>query len=112
MRHHRETPKKPSKNNILTKSKIMLNITKLDEIIDLISNLKFESFEIIAIKQLLRKNKKSTFVAKDSKKIEKNKCELPHVLNYKKNRRFLFIINLHCDTNEQSNQITFYFKFK
>ena len=80
--------------------------------IDLVNNLKFESFEIIAIKQLFRRNKKPTFLAKNSKKTEKNKCELPHVLNYEKNRRILFNINLHCDTNEQSDQIMFYFRFK
>lgn len=50
MRYHREILKKSSEKNLLTKLRIMLDTTKLREIINLVNRLRFKSFEIIVLK--------------------------------------------------------------
>jgi len=51
MRYHREIPKKLSGKNLLTRSMIIANTTKLREMTDLANRLRFEFFDIIALKQ-------------------------------------------------------------
>jgi len=87
MRYYCEIPKKLSKKNLLTKLRIILNTTRLREMIDLANCLKFKSFKIIALKQFLKltnstivkENERLAFVTNDLKKTKKNKCEMLYV---------------------------------
>ena len=120
MRYHREIPKKPCRNDILAKPRAMLDTARLREIADLANHLGFESSEITALKQLpksadpsrARRNARPILVTEGPGEIKKDRCGLPHVPNYEEDRKFLFITNLHHDTDEQSEGITSYFRLK
>ena len=120
MRYYREISKKPSGKNLLTKPRAILDTTRLRELIDLVNRLRFESFEITALKQfsksadstIIRENEKLTLVTDDSEKIRKDKCEILHTQNYEEDRKFLFITHLLDNKYEQFEKITFYFKLK
>ena len=81
-----EILKKLSEKNFLIKSRIILNTTRLREMIDLVNHLKFESFEIIVLKEfsksadstIIKENEKFTLVTDDLKKIRKDRCKILH----------------------------------
>ena len=120
MRYHREIPKKPSRKDILAKPRAMLDTARLREMADLANHLGFESSEITALKQLpksadpsrVRRNERPMLVMEGPGEIKKDRCGLPHVPSYEEDRKFLFINNLHRDTDEQSEGITSYFRLK
>jgi len=120
MRYHREILKKFNEKDLLTKLRAMLDTTRLREMVDLANYLRFESFEIIVLKQfsklidltIVRENEKLAFVTNDLEKIRKNKCEILHAQNYEKDRKFLFITHLHNDKDKQFKEITFYFRLR
>ncbi len=86
MRYYREILKKLNEKNLLTKSRAMLDITRLREMIDLANYLEFKSFKIIVLKQfsklvdltIVKGNEKLAFVTNDLEKIRKNRCEILH----------------------------------
>ena len=120
MRYHREILKKPNEKNLLAKLRAMLDTTRLREMVDLANHLRFESFEIIALKQfpklvdptIVRGNEKLALVTNGLGKIRKDRCEIPHAQNYEEDRKFLFITHLHNDRDEQFKGITFYFRLR
>lgn len=79
MHYHCEVSKKFNEKNFLIKLRVILNITTLREIIDFANCLKFESFEIIALKQfsklvdltIIRENEKFALVINDLEKSKK-----------------------------------------
>ncbi len=109
MRYYREISKKFSEKNLLAKPRTMLDTTRLREITNLVNLLRFESFEIIALKQFLKLidstivkgNERFAFVTNDLEEIRKNRCEMPHAQNYEENRKFLFITYLHENRDKQ-----------
>lgn len=120
MRYHYEVSKKLSEKNLLTKPRAILDITISRDMIDLANCLEFKSFKIIALKQfpklvdltIIRENKRLAFVTNDLGKSRKDKCETPHVQNFEKDRKFLYITHLHDDRDKQFEGITFYFRLK
>ena len=120
MHYHCEILKKSSEKNLLTKSRIMLDTTRLCEMADLVNHLRFESSKIIILKQLsksadlmlVRENKKSTLVMDGPGKIRKDRCGMPHAQNYEEDCKFLFITHLHDNRYEQSEGITSYFRVR
>lgn len=120
MRYHCEMSRKLSGKNLLAKPRVMLDTTRLREMTDLANRLRFESPEIIVLKQfsksadstIVEGNEKPALVTNDSEEIRKDRCEMPHVQNYEENRKFLFITHLYDDRNEQSEGITFYFRLR
>ncbi len=120
MRYHCEMSRKLSGKNLLAKPRAMLDTTRLREMTDLVNRLKFESLEIIALKQfsksadstIVEENERSALVTNDSEEIRKDRCEMSHVQNYEENHKFLFITHLYDDRNEQFEGITFYFRLR
>jgi len=120
MRYYREILKKSNEKNLLTKSRTMLDTTRLREMANLANYLRFESFKIIALKQfpklanssIVRENEKLALVTNDLEKIRKDKCEMSHAQNYEEDRKFLFITHLHDNKYKQFERITFYFKLR
>ena len=79
MYNHCKILKKLNKKDLLTKSKIRLNIRRLYQMTDFVNRLKFKSFEIIILTKfskstdliIIKENKKSAMITNNSEKIKK-----------------------------------------
>lgn len=120
MRYHCEIPKKPSGKDLLAKPMARLDTMRLCQMADLANRLGFESSEITALTQfpkstdpmIVRGNEKPAIVTDGPGEIRKDRYGVPHTQNYEEDRKFLFIIHLHDDRDEQSEGITSYFRLR
>jgi len=98
----------------------MIDTTKLREMADLADQLRFEFFEIAALKQYLKseesvmitQNNRPLLVTDGSGEARQERCEMSHIQSYEEDCKYLFISHLHDDRNEQTERITFFFQLQ
>lgn len=117
MQYYCEISKKLSRKSLLTKSRVMIDTTKLCEMTDFANQLRFEFSEIAALKQYLKseesvmitQNDKPLLITDNSDEARQKRCEMSHIQSYEENCKYLFINYLHDDKDEQTERITFFF---
>ena len=119
MRYYREIPKKPSSKDLLARPTAAVDTTKLREMTDLADRLGFESFEITALRDYSKSdltmaagNDIPFLVTDGPEEARRDRCGTPHIQSYEEDRRFLFMVHLRDDRNEQAEGITFFFRLR
>lgn len=120
MRNHREIPQKPRRNNLLANPIPLIDQSKLRDLADLAHELGFQSMQIAA----LRNRPKVASIAEEGAKgrpqsvmdgpgeSRKYRCGIPRAQHYEQDRCSYFIPYLHAAKDEQSNNITNFFRMR
>ncbi len=120
MRNYREIPAESRKRNLLANSILLIDKFRLQDLADLADKLDFQSMQIttlriqskIATETDKDASEKSRLVTDGSGEFKKDRCGISRVYQYKQNRCSFFIYYLHEARNEQSNEITSFFRIR
>jgi len=120
MRNYRDIPAESRRKNLLTNSTSLIDKSRLRDLTDLANKLDFQFMQIIALRNQSKiafmadkdVSEKSRLVTDNSDKSRKNRCGISRAYYYKQNRCSFFIHYLHEVRNEQSNNITNFFRIR
>ncbi len=120
MRNHREIPQKPRRNNLLANPISLIDESKLRDLADLAHELGFQSMQITALRNRPKvasmaeegANGQPRLVTDGPGELRKYRCGIPRAQHYEQDRCSYFIPYLHEAKDEQSNNITNFFRMR
>jgi len=120
MRNHREIPQKPRRNNLLANPIPLIDESKLRDLADLAHELGFQSMQITALRNRPKvasmaeegANGQPRLVTDGPGELRKYRCGIPRAQHYEQDRCSYFIPYLHEAKDEQSNNITNFFRMR
>jgi len=120
MRNHREIPQKPRRNNLLANPIPLIDQSKLRDLADLAHELGFQSMQIIALRNhpkvasmaVEEANGQPRLVTDGPGESINYRCGIPCAQHYEQDRCSYFIPYLHEARDEQSNNITNFFRMR
>ena len=120
MRNHREIPAESRKRNLLANPTPLIDKSRLRDLADLADELGFQSMQITTLRTQPKiateadkgASEKPRLVTDGSGESKKDRCGIPRVYQYEQDRCSFFIHYLHEARNEQSNEITSFFRMR
>jgi hypothetical protein len=120
MRNHREIPAESRRKNLLANPTPLIDKSRLRDLADLANELGFQSMQITALRNQPKiasmadkdVSKKPRLVTDGSGESRKDRCGMSRAYHYEQDRCSFFIHYLHEVRNEQSNDITNFFRMR
>ena len=120
MRHYKDISRKSSSKDLLARPTAIAQTSRLRELTDLAQRLEFHSLDITALQQYSKteestaidKNDKPSLVSTVKINAKRIKCGLSCTEDYRYDRAYLFLPNLHDERHEQAEEITSFFRMR